>query len=188
MRLRACGQASEPGGSGEAARYSRAIRPPRSAEAAQSAQKQCACWRSGSKNRSVPRFPPDPGVLTGDQGYLQRWRIENFFRVLKSGCRVEHLAFRTVDRLQRAIAIDSVIAWGLMAMTQLGRQVPDCAAELLFTDSELSFLSDYAEEFRLPGPDRLGPAVWLVAHLGGYRGRKQASESGTSSSGTATTR
>ncbi len=33
--------------------------------------------------------------------YLQRWRIENYSRVLKSGCRVEHLLFRTADRPQR---------------------------------------------------------------------------------------
>ena len=56
--------------------------------------------------------------------YLQRWRVEDFFRVLKSGCRVEHLAFRTADRLRRAIAINSVIAWRIMVMTLLGRQVP----------------------------------------------------------------
>ena len=35
---------------------------------------------------------------------------EDFFRVLKPGCKVEHLAFRTADRLQRAIAINAVIA------------------------------------------------------------------------------
>ena len=110
--------------------------------------------------------------------YLQRWRIEDYFRVLKSGCRVEHLAFRTADRLHRAIAINSVIAWRLMAMTRLGRQVPDCAAELLFTDHELRFLGTYAREFRQPEPERLGPAVRLVAHLGGYRGRKHDPEPG----------
>ena len=110
--------------------------------------------------------------------YLQRWRIEDFFRVLQSGCRVEHLAFRTADRLQRAIAINSVIAWRLMTMTLLGRQVPDCAAELLFTDSELRFLGAYARRFQLPGPERLGPAVRLVAHLGGYRDRKHDPEPG----------
>ena len=82
----------------------------------------------------------------------QRWRIEDFFRVLQSGCRVEHLAFRTADRLQRAIAINSVIAWCLMAMTRLGRQVPDCAAELLFTDSDLSFLSDSPSTSGCPDP------------------------------------
>ena len=42
--------------------------------------------------------------------YLQCWRVDDFLRVLKSGCRVEHLAFRTADRLQRALAIHSVIA------------------------------------------------------------------------------
>ena len=42
--------------------------------------------------------------------YLKRWRVEDFFRVLKSGCRAEHLAFHTAERLQRAITINAVIA------------------------------------------------------------------------------
>ena len=58
--------------------------------------------------------------------YLRRWRIEDLFRVLKSGCRVEHLAFHTADRLQRAVTINTVIAWRLMVMTLLGRDVPGC--------------------------------------------------------------
>ena len=62
--------------------------------------------------------------------------------MLKSGCRVEHLAFHTADRLQRAIAINSVIAWRIMLMTLLGRQVPDCDAGLMFTDDELSFRTE----------------------------------------------
>ena len=32
--------------------------------------------------------------------YLQHWRIEDFFRVLKSGCQVEYLAFHTAGRLR----------------------------------------------------------------------------------------
>ncbi len=51
--------------------------------------------------------------------YLQRWKIEDWFRVLKSGCRVEHLLFRTADRVQRAVAINAVIAWRIMLMTRL---------------------------------------------------------------------
>ena len=110
--------------------------------------------------------------------YLQRWRIEDFFRVLKSGCRVEFLAFRTAERLQRAIAINAVIAWRIMVMTLLGRQVPDCDGQLMFTDHELAFLRDYAAQYRLAGPDNLGAAVELVAHLGGYRNRKHDPEPG----------
>ena len=110
--------------------------------------------------------------------YLQRWRVEDFFRVLKSGCRVEFLLFRTADRLQRAIAINAVIAWRIMVMTLLGRQVPDCEPQLMFTDQELGFLRDYAHQYALKAPERLGNAVRLVAHLGGYRDRKHDPDPG----------
>ena len=65
-----------------------------------------------------------------------------------------------------------------MVMTLLGRQVPDCEPELMFTDQELSFLRDYAAEKRMTPPDRLGDAVRLVAHLGGYQDRKHDPEPG----------
>ena len=110
--------------------------------------------------------------------YLQRWRVEDFFRVLKSGCRVEYLAFHTADRLERAIAINSVITWRIMLMALLGRQVPGCDASLMFTDHELSFLHDYAKEYKQQTPDNLGTAVRLVALLGGYRNRKHDPEPG----------
>ena len=41
--------------------------------------------------------------------YLQRCRIKDFLRVLKSGCQVEFLSFREAEELQGAIAIDAVI-------------------------------------------------------------------------------
>ena len=81
--------------------------------------------------------------------------MENFFRALKSGCRTELLLFRTAARLQRAVAINAVIAWRIMAMTLLGRQAPDCEPELMFTGHELDFLTSYAEEHGLLAPDRL---------------------------------
>ncbi|MGH6819665.1 MAG: hypothetical protein ACREDU_02250 [Methylocella sp.] len=38
--------------------------------------------------------------------YCLRWRIEDWQRVLKSGCRIEDLAHHSADRLRRAIAIN----------------------------------------------------------------------------------
>ena len=110
--------------------------------------------------------------------YLQRWRIEDFFQVLKSGCQVEFLRYRTADWLHRAVAINAVIAWRIMAMNLLGRQAPDCGPELVFADHELDFLRTYAEELGLTAPDRLVDAVKLVAHLGGYRDRKHDPDPG----------
>ena len=91
--------------------------------------------------------------------------------MLKSGCRVGFLLFREAERLQRAIAINAVIAWRIMVMVLLGRQVPDCNPELMFIDAELNFLHDYAGRHKLLPPTRLGDAVSLVAHFGGYRNR-----------------
>ena len=104
--------------------------------------------------------------------YLRRWRVEDFFRVLKSGCRAEHLGFHSAERLQRALTIQAVIAWRLMLMTLLGREVPECDAELLFSDIELRFLADYAADAALPAPRNIAGAVLLVALLGGYQNRK----------------
>jgi len=72
--------------------------------------------------------------------YCLRWRIEDWHRVMKSGCRIEHLAHKTVERLQRAIAINIVIAWRIMLMILLAREAPELSAEVLFSDVELRTL------------------------------------------------
>ena len=76
--------------------------------------------------------------------YLKRWRIEDFFRVLKSGCKVENMQLRTALRLERALTIYCVIAWRLMTMTLLGRVMPELDASVFFTELELRLLTGYA--------------------------------------------
>lgn len=78
--------------------------------------------------------------------YCLRWRIEDWHRVLKSGCRIEDIAHETAERLRRAIAINLVIAWRIMLMTLLGRETPDLPAEVLFSDVELRTLRAYAKK------------------------------------------
>ena len=103
--------------------------------------------------------------------YCLRWRIEDWHRVLKSGCRIEDLAHKTAERLRRAIAINLVIAWRIMLMTLLGRETPELPAEVLFSDVELRTLQAYAKKNDLEPPTLLGKAVRLVAKIGGYLGR-----------------
>lgn len=78
--------------------------------------------------------------------YVLRWRIEDWHRVLKSGCRIEDLAHTTAERLRRVIAINLVIAWRIMLMTLLGREIPELPAEILFSDIELRTLRAYAKK------------------------------------------
>jgi hypothetical protein len=78
--------------------------------------------------------------------YCLRWRIEDWHRVLKSGCAIEDLTHKTADRIRRAIAINLVIAWRIMVMTLLGREMPNLPAEVLFSDVELRTLQAYAKK------------------------------------------
>ena len=105
--------------------------------------------------------------------YRLRWRIEDWHRVLKSGCGTEKLAYRTAERLRRGIAINMVIAWRIMLMTLLGRECPELPAEVLFSDIEIEVLSAHAVKKSTDPPTQLGEAVQLIASLGGYLGRKK---------------
>jgi len=104
--------------------------------------------------------------------YALRWRIEDWHRVLKSGCRIEELGHDTAERLRRAIAIRLVIAWRIMLMTLLGREAPELPAEILFSDIEVRTLEAYARKRGWEPPANLGEAVRLLAIIGGYLARK----------------
>ncbi len=73
--------------------------------------------------------------------YKLRWRIEEFHRVLKSGCGVEKHKQDHANKLKRVIAIDMVIAWRIMLLTLLGRECPEMPAEIIFSKCELFVLS-----------------------------------------------
>ena len=78
--------------------------------------------------------------------YCLRWRIEDWHRVLKSGCKVEDIAHKSAERLKRAIAINLVIAWRIMRMTLLGREAPEMPPEVMFSDLELEVLTAHAKK------------------------------------------
>jgi len=78
--------------------------------------------------------------------YTLRWRIEDWHRVLKSGCRIDDLAHETAERLRRAIGINLVIAWRIMLMTLLGREMPELTADILFSEVECRTLRAYAKK------------------------------------------
>jgi len=87
--------------------------------------------------------------------YALRWRIEDWHRVLKSGCRIETLQHKTAERLKRAIAINLVIAWRIMLMTLLGRHSPELPADVMLSDVEIDVLKAYAKKSEFASPSCL---------------------------------
>lgn len=106
------------------------------------------------------------------QWYLCRWQIEVYFRVLKSGCKVEELQLETTDRLKPCLALYMIVAWRVLFLTMLGRHCPELPADLVFEEAE--WKTTYLVVKREPPPKKtpaLNTVVAMVAQLGGYLNR-----------------
>ena len=69
--------------------------------------------------------------------YGNRWGIEELYRIVKSGCKIEDTKLNHANKIERITAISLVIAWRIFLLTFLGRQNPNISAEKVFTDDEL---------------------------------------------------
>ena len=120
------------------------------------------------------------GALTMVAWYCCRWGIEIWHKALKSGCAIETRQLETAERLQRCLALFSVIAWRIVFTTMLARACPDapCTA-VLETDEWQALYCHIHQTTRLPGtPPSLRDAVRWIARLGGFQGRTHDGEPG----------
>jgi hypothetical protein len=106
--------------------------------------------------------------------YTERWGIEVFHRVLKSGCKVEARQLGHGERLQTCLAIDMVVAWRIHYMTLLGREVPDMPCDVVFGEAEWKALLAHSTKNPI-APEQAPPlqeAVRMLGKVGGFLGRK----------------
>lgn len=113
--------------------------------------------------------------------YLIRWQIELFHKVLKSGCRVEDRQLDSVEKLIRCLMVDAVIAWRILLLTKLGREVPDLPCTVVFDEYEWKALYYFVNKTQqLPEQEpTLQEAIRMVAKLGGFLGRKRDGQPGS---------
>lgn len=111
--------------------------------------------------------------------YTYRWRLEQLHFVEKSGCCVEHLELETVERLERAIATYSLVAWQLLWLTYLARKAPELSCVEVLPGHSWQVLCLATPPQQLPDkPPTLREAVRRIAKLGGFLGRKGDGEPG----------
>ena len=106
--------------------------------------------------------------------YIQRWKIERFHYVLKTGCEVEELQFETADRIIKLISMYSIIAARLLCITYLARTNPDISCEVVLEEYEWQLLYCMAHRTKKV-PEKVPTvkeAVSYLAKLGGFLGRK----------------
>lgn len=103
--------------------------------------------------------------------YVQRWKIERFHFVLKSGCKIEEIQQRSYERIKAVLFIKSVIAMFIMTITYIGRILPDLPCNVFFEDDEWKILHKIVNKTKY-APDEpysLADAVKYLGTLGGYK-------------------
>ncbi len=105
--------------------------------------------------------------------YLCRWQIEIFFKILKSGCKVEELQFETMNATANCLALYLIIAWRVLYLTMLGRNCPDLNCDVIFEENEWKSVYSIVKRKRPPAiPPKLNEIILMIAKLGGFLGRK----------------
>ena len=104
--------------------------------------------------------------------YAARWTVEIFFRILKTGCRVEDIQLETNARLKRCLAFYQIIAWRVLYLTYLNRTCPKLPCTAVFAASEWKSVWRVVKKKPLPKkPPLLSKFMQLLLQLGGYNNR-----------------
>lgn len=107
--------------------------------------------------------------------YRRRWRIEEFFKLLKSGCRIEARQFESRETFEVALGISLLTAVGILALTIQARIEPDAPAANALSPEQEQVLIEHAQIHRGRAPESppltLAQAVVFIAMLGGYKAR-----------------
>lgn len=109
--------------------------------------------------------------------YENRWLVEEYHKVLKTGCSVELHALRTADRLEPLIGLISVIGIRLFQLKLIGRSQPHAKAATHVPSAWLKCL-----KLVRPKLTMTDMSVYTffreLAKLGGFLGRKGDGEPG----------
>jgi hypothetical protein len=73
--------------------------------------------------------------------YALRWGIECWHKVLKVVAGVERRQLKTALALERALALDMIVAARVLLLTRLGKTHPELPAELFYSPEELAVLA-----------------------------------------------
>ena len=113
--------------------------------------------------------------------YCLRWRIEMYYKVLKSGFRVEACRLEHAERLTRYLTVMSIVAWRLFMITLIARTDPAAPCTTLLANREwkVLFLKANRNKAIPKKPPSIGEVVIWIAKLGGYLARRSDGPPGT---------
>jgi hypothetical protein len=105
--------------------------------------------------------------------YAQRWKIETFHKILKSGCKAEDSKLRTAERLTNLIAVFCIVSWRVFWMTMINRFEPNASPVLALNETEVALLDHLVADKKASTEKNLSHYLIKIARLGGYLARSR---------------
>jgi hypothetical protein len=136
--------------------------------------KQAICWRLMT-NQPVRDLA---AAVEKVRWYRLRWRIEEFHRVLKTGCKTESRQLEKIERLKNVLALDLIMAWRVLELTGASRENPAAPATELLAEEEVIILCAMCDKLAGQTSLSLREAVRAIAQWGGFLARKNDGEPG----------
>jgi hypothetical protein len=100
--------------------------------------------------------------------YRRRWIIEEFFKALKTGCRLEKRQMDSAAAMLRMVAFLLPSAWRLLLLRSAAHQMPDLAWHHLLTPLEFRILQRMLPKFKLTKAATVAQCFLAIARLGGH--------------------
>ena len=110
--------------------------------------------------------------------YRARWEIEQYFHVLKNGCKVESLQLSTIERIENALTLYSVVAWRVLRLMRQSRDEAEADCGIFYSDEEWQCAYLLTKTALPKERPTLREVTRTVAKLGGFLGRKSDGEPG----------
>ena len=106
--------------------------------------------------------------------YNLRWRVEDFHKAWKTGCKVEELRLRSVDNIERAASILAFVAVRLLRLRERTEREPQAPCTDILDRDEWQCLWLAVEKTRPPTlPPTIEWAHFAIARLAGWYGSKK---------------
>lgn len=100
--------------------------------------------------------------------YRRRWLIEEYFKSLKTGCRLEERQMESMDNMLRVIALLLPAAWRLLLLRAVADEAPESKWTHLLTRLEFRMLTRAVPKAKLTSEANVAQCVATIAKLGGH--------------------
>lgn len=102
--------------------------------------------------------------------YRMRWLIEEFFKAIKTGCRYQEHQLESSKTLLVLLAIETVVAWRMLLVRWLARNIPGEPAKNILNPTQLLILKKIVEKKKRTAPEVITAkyVLYEIAELGGH--------------------